>query len=286
MKKISIILISVMLFLLIFWNNTYWAQNNSPTTSDKQGYELYKDRVTNFCSDYKKTDSTWEIIYLIDEDDIYPDLSAQDYAKGDYFVDAIDLYKKNMDWIYDCATWIVNYRALKTVQDILLKWNERLWARLKSKIDNRIRQTEQQMTQNWKCKITSDKNDTIIKKSVLNQTTYEYCRYTFYLEYLKEYSQSIVWLTPTLWELYEWISIKEVLEAERQRTYMVNTELNNVDKTFVYAFKAYSEYENNIIVHILLELLKEDFLVLREELHKTLNPINQVAYKIKNAMMK
>jgi hypothetical protein len=39
-------------------------------------------------------------------------------------------------------------------------------------------------------------------------------------------------------------------------------------------------------VHVLLELLREEFLVLREELHKVLNPMNQVVYKIANAMRK
>jgi hypothetical protein len=33
-------------------------------------------------------------------------------------------------------------------------------------------------------------------------------------------------------------------------------------------------------------LLKDDYLSLREKLHKTLNPINQVVYKIMNAMKK
>ena len=66
----------------------------------------------------------------------------------------------------------------------------------------------------------------------------------------------------------------------------IQQEIENTIKAFPIVFKAYSEYENNLVSHILLELLREDFLVLREQLHKVLNPINQVVYKISNAMRK
>jgi hypothetical protein len=50
------------------------------------------------------------------------------------------------------------------------------------------------------------------------------------------------------------------------------------------AFQSYIDYENNYPVHLFLEIIKEDFIVLRRKLHETLNPINQVVYKISNAM--
>jgi hypothetical protein len=66
----------------------------------------------------------------------------------------------------------------------------------------------------------------------------------------------------------------------------ITDEIEKVNKVFPVAFRAYAEYENNYTTHVLLELLKDDFIVFREELHKNLNPINQVVYKIKNAMRK
>jgi len=50
------------------------------------------------------------------------------------------------------------------------------------------------------------------------------------------------------------------------------------------AFNTYIDYENNYPIHILLELIKEDFIVLRRKLHEAISPINQVVYKISNAM--
>ncbi|MDP2396643.1 MAG: hypothetical protein Q8S84_04390 [bacterium] len=52
------------------------------------------------------------------------------------------------------------------------------------------------------------------------------------------------------------------------------------------AFHALTEYENNISIHFLLELIKDDYIILREKLHEVINPINQVVYKISNAMRK
>ncbi|MDR0772161.1 MAG: hypothetical protein LBF15_03885 [Candidatus Peribacteria bacterium] len=66
----------------------------------------------------------------------------------------------------------------------------------------------------------------------------------------------------------------------------LDKEASEIIEVYPVAFKAFSEYENNLVVHIMLELLREDFIVLREKLHQNLNPINQVVYKIANAMKK
>jgi hypothetical protein len=64
----------------------------------------------------------------------------------------------------------------------------------------------------------------------------------------------------------------------------INEEIEQSYKTFPIAFNAYSEFENNFPMHFLLEILKEDFAIFRDKLYKTLGPINQVVYKIHEAM--
>jgi RNAse (barnase) inhibitor barstar len=281
LKKLTSLLI--LLFIPI---NIYWA-DESPTMSEKTWYELYKERMM-FCSEYKKNDATSETIYLINDEDSYVNLDENFTNIWNDIKQAKEQYRKNMDWIYDCATSLVNLRALKLVKNELTSKSPKLSSRLNWKLDQQINQVEQKINNNQnKCKITSEKNDNIIKKSVLKQTTYEYCRYSFYLEYLKEYNEIIKNLDPTF--LSNWansIPIASIIQIENQKKNEINQEINDIIKTYPIAFKAYSEYENNLVVHILLELLREDFIALREELHKTLNPINQVVYKIANAMRK
>jgi len=81
-------------------------------------------------------------------------------------------------------------------------------------------------------------------------------------------------------------AIQGILAKEAQKKQQIQKEIENINKTFPVVYKAYSEYENNITAHVLLELLRDDYNLLREKLHKNLNPINQVVYKISNAMRK
>ncbi len=50
------------------------------------------------------------------------------------------------------------------------------------------------------------------------------------------------------------------------------------------AFNAYKQYEDNFSTHVLLELIQDDYKLVRDNIHWALNPINQVIYKISNAM--
>ncbi len=76
------------------------------------------------------------------------------------------------------------------------------------------------------------------------------------------------------------------MALEKQKKTEIDQEIAHTYKIFPIAFDMYNQYENNITIHLLLELIKQDYVVYRQKLHKTLNPINQVVYKIANAMKK
>jgi hypothetical protein len=76
----------------------------------------------------------------------------------------------------------------------------------------------------------------------------------------------------------------ELLKNEVKKKWELDEEIEHTYKVFPLAFHAYTEYENNITIHFLLELIKEDYIILRQKLHNTLNPINQLVYKVSNAM--
>jgi hypothetical protein len=63
-------------------------------------------------------------------------------------------------------------------------------------------------------------------------------------------------------------------------------EIKHTKRVYEVAFQTYSNYENNLIVHILLEMIENDFMQLRNKLYAAISPINQVVYKIINAMSK
>lgn len=286
------------LVLSLFFIQIISADDNNTTMSDKSWFKLYQERVTEFCSEYKENDNTSETIYLLDDSNSYIELKEDEIKVWDDLTLAKNTYRKNMDSIYNCATYLVTYRAINFVKDKLANESPALNVRLAPELDKQLNEIKLKLaSEKDKCKVEW-KEDNIIKKSVLKQTTYEMCRYRFYLEYLKEHNDKVVNLDEVVREIYNSETLNETPEEERsvqiskilsEATAKINeidTEIDSVTKTYSIVFKAFSEYENNLIVHILLELLKKDFELLKEKLHLNLNPINQVVYKISNAMKK
>ena len=283
------ILIIAIITTLIFSSNVF---TNDKYLTDKSWYELYQKRVTDVCSMYKFDSNNSETIYLMDDSNKYLNLD-QNWIINWYRVWkdielAKEQYKTNMDWIYNCAVNKSNFRALSLLKETIQKYPT--LKEYENIIDQKQNELKMDLESNWesnKCKINNEKSDPIIKANVLKQTTYELCRYNYYLEYLKEVNDNISKLDESVINDSEnavWIN--KVLEIQWKKISEINKEIEDAYRAFPIAFKAYSEYENYITSHILLELLRQDYLKFREELHKNLNPINQIVYKISNAMRK
>ena len=191
-------------------------------------------------------------------------------------------YKKAMDSIYWCAIYSTYYRELKTIKEDLIKTNPKLNPKLRPKIEAKMKEIEAKIKAlDWNCRIKANKNN-LVKNAVLRQTTYETCKYNYYLEYLKEYNQKVWNLIDTKWKKSVWIL--DITNELSNKLNAIDSEIERIYNTYPIVFQAYNDYENNITSHILLDLLQQDFKVFRLWLHKTLNPLNQVIYKISNAM--
>lgn len=272
MKKIILIIVLSLLIIPDLSANN----NDTKSYSDKGSFDNYKKMVQDFCSKYNKTDLNNEIIIPINNFWYSADLSKNSYPKWKELEIIKKEYQKNMDMIYDCATYSSYYRSLDLIKKDLISKNPKLNSRLKSKIEQKMKNIEQKMSSLWwNCKAKSWKNN-LVKKSVLNQTTYETCRYNYYLEYLKNFSKNI-------YSSKDWELVQNVNKNFSRKIDDINNEIERAYKVFPIVFNSYADYENNIWTHILLELLEEEYKVLRVWIHKTLNPINQVIYKIINA---
>ena len=145
---------------------------------------------------------------------------------------------------------------------------------------------------NKKCKF--DDNELIVsKKQILDQSTFELCKYSYYLDYLKDYYSDV----EKILGIDKTQNNKEVANQMTYDPKIIETMINNTNATidnekqhsfkiYPIAFTAYSEYQSNFPIHIALELLKDNLIVFREKLYKTLSPISEVVYKYINAMSK
>jgi hypothetical protein len=202
-------------------------------------------------------------------------------------------YKHNMNTIYKCSLINPQIKWLERIQK-LIENNPQLKKRLSKKLKNKIEKLE-------KNKIAfSCSNNEPTKKDVLRTTTQELCKYHSYLEYLREYNSDIAKLVEETWETVDELTSSKIKSVEQTKTYniwtiaqleqekkrLIDNEIRRSYDIFPVAFDAYNQYEANLSLHLLLELIKEDYITFREKLHKSINPINQVVYKIANAMKK
>ncbi len=274
MKNLKIMALILIFFSLV--NNVFASELKATTTL--KWYDLYKSRVKNFCVEFKNPkhlEKQVELIYAINEN--YKKLEKISEEE----IDKVFLqYRNIMDSIYTCATSITAKRQFNLIKNKLIKQSPDLRVKLEKLINSKIKNLEKKAKWlKWKCKIWKNNDDAQIKKAILNQTSYELCRYIYYLEYIKEEKKNKL----NFKKNKSIIKISDdILKTENK----ITNEIENAYSTSSLAFKAYSDYEDNLWAHILLELIRQDFEEYRLLLHKTLNPINQVVYKISNAMKK
>ncbi len=270
MKKTSLIIISLIIILHLFSNISLAQGPKTSPYSLKADYLLYKERVQNICNPYKTKKEALKI------EDNYEEIN------GSYDFDSIkNTHRTNMNNIYKCALLSTQKKSLILIKEDLIKKNPNLSEKVKPKIKSKIEILDRISQTLW-C-INSEEKNSIIKQNILKQTTYQTCKYLSYLEYLKEQNEKIAYIVPEQKEKY---SIWRITTLYAEKINKIDEETEHTYKVFPLAFQAFTEYENNIWIHFLLELLKENYIIFREKLHEVLNPINQVVYKISNAMRK
>lgn len=263
-KNISLFLITAS--LLGISNSTFAV---TQTCNDVEWYELYECRVKSVCLTepekriYDTQKDEREYLELEPNDSTYLSLNQKKY-------------RENMNGIYKCALIQVQLNALNRL-DNLEKDPD-----IKNKINTKIQQRSANLEQRkWECLHIDD--ETVYNKiTVLNQTTYEICKYINYLDYLDNYTDSLS-NTASGEEEQTAVAISQKQARVKQD---IQDEFDHVTKVFPLAYTAYSQYENNIMLHFVLELIREDFIIFKKRLHSILWPISQLVYKANNSMTK
>jgi len=290
-KKIKYSIISVIILSIILW---YFQL--SADEKNLSWYDLYLERNSQLCTQYKPE----KPIFSAENDykDFWSNTDEEENKTSDKSaVDGNDLevakhkYKETMNNIYKCALLSAQERSIKFITDTLKEKNE-VTAYTKE-FDAKKKRLEISIKAN-KCSYTNKTTRANDQINVVQQSTFEICKYNNYLEYLLEYNSVIANVieqdkqSAENWDdsnqITETYNITAIANLEKQKKQEIRDEIERAYKIFPIAFQAYTEYENNLPVHDLLTMLQNDFIEFRLDLHKNLNPINQVVYKISNAM--
>ena len=189
-----------------------------------------------------------------------------------------------MGAIYACAVMNAKTRII----DTLLTKIPTTKSNLQQKLTKQVSYLKTKMEADG-CRIITNTTELSIKKSLLDNATYEYCTYRQYLNYLENASKQ------SINEYYK-VSQKDpntsvspldntelVAREMLKSTNNITSEIAHTKEVFPQAIVAFTEFEKTYASHILLELILQDYLDLRDSLKKLLNPIGQVIYKASNA---
>lgn len=293
------IISSLLLVIVILWNITVFAKENNVTKCiEQKGYNLYKCQFKNICKTEEYWKNTEKIVKLDKEKWWYyeKEISYEKIKKGFNISNLSEntisdiqkikyLYKENQNNIYKC--WIINSQllAFNDIKKVLNSTDKTgiLKERLVRKLELKEKKLKKIIEKN-KCSIVKKNwKNKAIKKILLDQSTLELCNYKYYLSYL--YTKSKWDLTKVLWDKKEISALLVEKTINKEQNEILN-EIKHSFKMYPLAFDTYIQYDSFLKLHIVLELLKEDYRVFRDKLYLTLHPINQVVYKIINAQSK
>ncbi len=246
-----------------------------------KGYNKYACQSKVHCAKYQPPQVSFHTTrYTKDMKTLLWWSSRQAFLKGK------DVYRENQNGIYSCAVIKIQFNTLELMKKRLLKI-DKSWSlseSLRKKINLKLKKIRR-LANLKKCRNT-DKNTIYSKKDILTESTFELCKYNFYLEYMKEYYKDLYHLLEidrANIKKYKYQIGQVAYEEEKIQNEILN-ERKHTYKIFHFAYQSYIDYETNLPLHLYLELIKEDFIVFRKKLYKSLSPINQVVYKIHNAM--
>ncbi len=272
MKKIIITLI--ILLNIIISNKLVFAQNNI--------YNIYKNNVEENClqANFYINEDKWnKYVYKYEKyQKYYPQVSELKWNKLNTIK---QIYRNTQNNIYKC--WLIS--AQMNWMNIILKNLDldKTWI-MKNLVKNKLKPKIEKLKRiNKDCKFNNN-NIQISKKQILDQSTFELCKYEYYLDYLNNYYSNISNLTES--DNKSTYNSNELAKLESWYKNAINTEKQHSYEVYPMVFNAYSQYQNYFPIHIALEFLKDNLKEYRDLLYKAINPINQVVYKIINAMSK
>lgn len=201
-------------------------------------------------------------------------------------------YRKIMDDTYACAVINGRIHVLSTLRKLIEKQNTGMTEiRIKLKTLEEALIQERQRRGCKEIRVTGFDS----KRELLDATMYQYCVYRHYMTYIRD---TLQYKANTL--LMNEKNVRAALGA--QSVNVINTdhyltvsdnlmaqiesEIARARDVYSQAFVAYGEMERTYGIHILLEVLTDDYIQFRENLKNFMNPVSQFFQKVVNAQSK
>jgi hypothetical protein len=223
-------------------------------------------------------------------------LSAGTLPLGTSLEQAGIVYRERMNTIYACAVLNTKLRIHKKLM--------KQFTPSGSNIINRLETTSRQISSRLRdagCRDLSDSGkegaELSLKRSLIRDTTLEYCNYRHYLSYtdynvtnrigdvIRAETAAKKWPTqPQTGSASLLLPLTDNIAQELSNFAARSTaEIALTRGVFTEAFEAFREFDRNYASHVLMILIEDRYRVIREYLRDTMNPIGQVIYQASNA---
>lgn len=290
--------------------------------TDLGSYDAYKESVKNYCEDVKMPWNAPGVknSLLKYSGILYPDITnpnsdkefmalmdsvkgnkenlnkaIEEQAKNMPIAGEIErasaIYAERMNAIYGCA--VLNSK-LRIHQKLLETFNPS-----GSNIVNKLKQTSDQIRKRIdekQCRnVAKDGKEgpeLSLKRQVIAQTTGEYCNYQHYLYYIDQTLKH---------RLGEVIALEDqklksdpkdsprfptsdtLAKGLADMAARADNEIARTKGVYGAAFDAYVDFERNYASHVIMIMIEDRYMVVRDYLREAMNPIGQVIYLASNA---
>ena len=275
MKKI----ISILLVIIFLSTNIKVFAENSDI------YSEYINNVKTNCQKYKPKEYIYKYSDFPDFINKYPKVEN---LKNNWFTTLKNIensYKQIQNNIYKC--WLIDTQiknielSLKYLKNLDKTW---LLQPIKQKLSQK-KELLQRFSQR-SCNIKKE-NLSTKKIKILNQSTFELCKYSYYLDYLEKYYKNLNNLVDSKSKNQNIdFSNNDIAQKQVNTKKEIYNQKKKAYKILPIVFNSFSEYNTYYPLHLNLLILKDLLIIYRDLLYQTLSPINQVVYKIINAMSK
>ncbi len=222
-------------------------------------------------------------------------LESQNLPLGSQVEKASLLYKERMNAVYACAVLNAKYK----IHTRLVKQFKPEGTNIVRKLEQATQQIEAQMTTRGCRNVSKEEgegSELSVKRSLVRGSIIEYCNYRHYLDYVdfnvrNQLSEVIKnenkmrgssAANPNAPD-DRFPSSESIATAIGDIGNRTTNEIAHTQKVFDDAFDAYREFEQTYGSHILMVMIEDRYLMIREYLRDTMNPIGQVIYKASNA---
>jgi hypothetical protein len=206
------------------------------------------------------------------------------------------LYKERMNAVFGCAVLNTRLRIHKKLSQDFKPSGSNIIRRLEEtsgQIEARMKERScRNVALSWE-----EGADISLMPALVRSATLEYCNYRYYLGYVDHTVKNRLWNViqaeekmRAWWEtadpkaiVQRFPSVENAANAIVQASERTQNEIARTRIVYDEAFDAYREFEKNYASHVLLVLIEDRYLLLREYLRDTMNPIGQVIYKASNA---